>query len=189
MLIENESNWSTEDLEELVRCVEGLKNFKRGSHAYSSTLLLFRTYAPRKYTTYRGEESVPDAADYRQYSRRWHNTIEVKIRSRAQLSMDVLDRMAHIGDDYEQDMPSDDVQCVARAIGEALGSWNMQKLNYSWAKTKSLRARSKIKRSPVAAEREIHKLTTTRNEIIRDANSKAEKLDKRIEKLEELHGL
>ena len=188
MLISNESNWNTEYLEELVRCIEEMEGFKKGSHVYSSTLLLFRTYAPKKYKNYLGEESVPDAAAYRKYSKRWNNTIEVMIRSRTQLSMDVLDRMAHIGENYEQDMPSNDVQCVAKHIANALGKWGAGKLDYSWAKTKSLRSRSKIKRSSVAAIREIYKLKTTIEDIEIRADLKIEKLRNRISKINKLHG-
>tara|TARA_R110002110_G_scaffold176335_2_gene380399 strand:- start:170 stop:670 length:501 start_codon:yes stop_codon:yes gene_type:complete len=166
-----------------------MEELKKGYQIYKNTVLLFKTFAPKKRKTRNDEVIEPDAADYDHYPARWGDTVLVKIRSRAQLKMDVLDRMAHIGEDYEQDMPADDVEYVAKTIGKAIGDWGSGAHDYSWARGKSLRSRSRIKRSKVAAERELIQLHHNRNRIIGEVNRRVEVIDKRIEKINKLHEL
>lgn len=189
MLVENESNWRTDDLLGLLESVQSMEELKKGYQIERNTLLLFKTFAPKKHKDHNGDSIRPSAADYSHHAPRWSDVVLVYIRSRDQLKMDVLDRMAHIGEDYEQDMPAEDVECVAKAIGNAIGDWGSGRHNYSWARSKSLRSRSRIKRSKVAAGRELIVLKRKRNRIIRKANAQVANIDKRVEKLSELHEL
>ena len=166
MIVVNQSNWHTADLEHLLECVRGMPGHLQGRHVNSDTVILFTTSRKKKGKTNAGATVQPPAASAKIRSDRWDNTIVVAIRSSAQLQMDVLDRIANINDDYVQDMSPADVVVVAECITSALHQRGFRQQACSWAQYKSLRARTdKISPSPLLKQREIDALTRKQREI------------------------
>ena len=184
MIFENESNWNTEDLWSLVEYVKSMPGYREGYNIYPSTLLLVRTSSGRPTKNKYGEISKsPLTAEVDRRPSRWEDTVVVKIRSKIQLKMDVLDRIAHIGEMYEQDMSGSDVVQVAKAFGEAIASYSLERASFEWARTMSLRSRYKIEVGKVALLREIEALDYERRCLLRKANEAAQKIDHKMDKL------
>ena len=188
MLIANESNWRTDDLEALVESLRNQPGFKEGYQIRSNTLLLFVTGNPKKTPARGGVVVEPPAATGIRNPRRWSDTVVVKIRSRCQLRLEVLDRMSHIGHDYEQDMKAADVERVASAIAEAIGSWECEKFDYSWARKMSLRHRPNVTWSKEAGEREVLALLDRKDDIKRSTQDRLRKIDQQINRIRAQRG-
>jgi len=185
VIFENESNWRTDDLWNLVERCKQMHEYREGYHIYQNTLLLVRTGNPKLKKDWRGEVIEPPAATLLRAPKRWSNTVVVKVRSRMALKMEVLDALAHIGQGYEQDMPGSDVVCLARCLGMAIGNYSMEYGDYEWARTMSLRARNKIEVGKVAAQREIYALEEKKRGILRRARESADRIDEEIAKLQQ----
>jgi hypothetical protein len=187
MLIENESNWSTEDLVALTEAVAG-KIGNQVRHGFKQdTLLLFKTSRKRERKGWRGagQHVVKPPTAYAQNNRHGHaNTVVVYIASAKRLQMEVLDRMANITDEGRQDMSSEDVVKVAKAIGSAIGGWRFGNNSYEWAANSPMRARSRGAKSKVATRRKIEKLREEQENYRRWAANEIEKLEKKIEALQ-----
>jgi hypothetical protein len=188
MLVANESNWRTDDLTALVEAVQEMPEFKEGNHIYNSTLLLFKTSRKKaSKDRYSGEViSEPKAADYDRYPSAFDDTVVVMIRSAKKLKMEVLDRLAHIAGECEQDMNHKDVVRVARCIGLAIGGYDAHNWDFSWARTKTLRTRTKVTRSREATSRRVRALESKRYDIERAARRKTQQIDDEIRRLEGL---
>ena len=184
MYLENESNWRTSDLQELLEGVKAMPDYRQNWRLCNRTVLLFVTGKPKpKKVKYSDEVIEPDAVVADHSPKRWDDTMVIKIRSSKALEMDALDRIAHIGKDYEQDMPGKDVEAVAKAIHEMVACYQYPEPDFSWARLKSLRSRKKIEKSERALQREIEALKLEQRNAEWKHQDRIKKLDEKIEKL------
>ena len=188
MLIENESNWRTDDLKSLVEQVTGMKGFQLGLHFRPDTLLLFVTSRISKppVTRFGNDDKNLSSLVYPSSAVKHHDTTIVGIQTAKQLQMEPLDRMAHIGGECIQDMSSRNVVQLARTIGSALCRYTYRSYDYSWAAKCSMRTRPNIKHSLVARERKILWLRNKQDEIRLNALLKTNALEEQIAKLKAL---
>lgn len=176
MLIENESQWLTEDLLALVARVQQIPEFTL-ENFYPRTLLLFKTSRLKeKWIGKPPAASLPSS-----YRIKYEDTRVVEIRSTSKIQLEVLDRLANSDD--QQDMSKEDVVLVAKAIGRALGGWNADHHNYDWASMMALRVGRAPKRGAVALEREVRALRNEQDRFRRQARQEIEKIEKKIEKI------
>jgi hypothetical protein len=181
MLVENESNWQTEDLEALLKSVMEQPEFKLDYGVHDSTLILFSTSCRKSKKPSYDDEIVkqPDAAEYDARPRRYDDTRVIKIRSAKQLEMELLDKLAHIGE-CVQHMNTTNVVVLAKAIWVCIGrAYWVKDDQVEFAKSMNMRLRSKVTRSKVAVEREITALDWQQNSIQNDANRKIRKLEEK----------
>lgn len=182
MLIENESNWNTQDLKAMVEAVMELEGFRKGSHIYEDTLLLFKTSRKRGRKNWKGKRDEPPAA-YAVRNQNYSNTVIVEIRSKDKLKLDLLGRMAHINESGHQDMSSDDVKCLLKEIKRALSSYIYSQASVAPLVHMPLRMRSKITRSKVVIDREIEGLQDKCRSWQRHLDREIEKVNEKIDSL------
>ncbi len=182
MIVENESNWRTEDIEALLKSITEQESFKRDYGVYDSTLLLFTTSRKKPKKDLYDDEIVkePKAADYEPNPKAYYDTKVVKIRSAKKLEMELLDKLAHIGE-CVQHMSTANVVELAKAIWVCVGrEYFITDEKVEFAKTMNMRVRSKVTRSKVALERQIAALEWQQNRAQSDANRKIKKLAAKI---------
>lgn len=178
--IENESQWNTDDLTAIVNRITG---GDRPSTFYAGTILLFRTNRTKvKTSKFSEDKEIPEAARHiGDDDGKFPNTHVVEIRSGEKLKMEVLDRLAHSGE--EQDMSSEDVVRVVKEIAQALLGWEGGRRDLSWAKEMKLRFAGPGKRSKVAVGREVEGLRNEQQTIRRRAQRATTALEDKIEHL------
>jgi len=178
MIIENESNWRTDDLKARLESGMEQREFQLCPGVRTTTLILFKTSCKKATKDYDGEVTErPDAADYEMWTDRYDDTRTVSILSAKQLLMEPLDRLAHIGEAV-QHMSTENVILVAGAIWKCLGrSGNYNEKAYEFVRTMNMRTRSRIIRSKVALKREIEALYWKQQTIKRRAHDRVEKLE------------
>lgn len=187
ILIENESQWRTEDLKEIVRRIEATPGFSRENFG-QETLLLFTTSRKKVKKDKWGDspDEIPEAADCPTHGRlgsRYEDTRVVIIRSAEALKADVLDRLAN--SDVQQDMKPEDVLKVVKETAYAIGGWRGKECDFDWYTEVALRIGGPGKRSKVAAKREIRALRNDQFQIRYRAREAIEKIEKKIEKIRE----
>jgi hypothetical protein len=187
MIVENESNWKTEDLVALLEKILGMEGFERGGHITSNTLLLFTTSrrrTPRVNSWQHRRGETPPPVEMDRSCRRYYNTVAIKIRSAKRLQMEVLDRLANVPGGGVQDMSAANVVKVAECIARALGNWHGTKLNFDWAKTFSMRTSTKNRRSETGVQRRIECLRDSQDDLRRICRAEIQKIEKKIQKLQ-----
>ena len=182
MIVANESNWMTEDLEALLESILEHESFERDYGVYDSTLILFTTSCKKpKVDPYDADViKEPKAADYDPRPKAYDDTRVIKIRSAKKLEMELLDRLAHIGE-CVQHMSSTCVVELAKAIWVCVGrDYYVADKKVEFAKTMNMRIRSKVTRSKVVLERKIASLEWQQSKAQNDANRKIKKLEERV---------
>jgi HAMP domain-containing protein len=184
VLIENESQWLTEDLLALVARVQQIPEFTL-ENFYPRTLLLFKTSRLKEKVrrSSKGDwiGKPPAASLPSSYRIKYEDTRVVEIRSTSKIQLEVLDRLANSDD--QQDMSKEDVVLVAKVIARALGGWKADHHDYDWASTMPLRVGRAPKRGAVALEREVRALRNEQDRFRRQARQEIEKIEKKIEKI------
>jgi hypothetical protein len=160
ILIENESNWRTEDLRALVEAVAGKAGTIRCHNWNDETLLLFKTSRRRDkpYQSYKKGGDKAPAVALRRKNNPYFNTRVVEIATSKKLKMKVLDRLAHVGADGQQDMSSNNVIQLASTIRLAICGSRRYEDPCKWAANYQMRARPKTTKSKLALDRRIAKL-------------------------------
>ena len=182
MIVANESNWMTEDLEALLESILKHDSFERDYGVYDSTLLLFTTSRKQPKKDPYDDEIVkePKAADYESNPKNYYDTKVVKIRSAKKLEMELLDKLAHIGE-CVQHMSTANVVELAKAIWLCVGrDYFITDEKVEFAKTMNMRVRSKVIRSKVALERQIAALVWEQSKAQNEANRKIKKLEEKV---------
>jgi len=187
MIVENESNWRTDDLESLLESITGMKGFRLRSHINKGTLVLFTTSrrkTPRVGSWAHQQSYKIPIAEMDVSGRKYHNTVIIKIRSSKALKMEVLDRLATVPDEAEQDMSAVNVIKLTDCIAHALGDWPGSQLSFDWAANSNMRSRPKVTRSKTAVQRRVECLRHEQDNIRNYLTSKIEKIERKIEKLQ-----
>jgi len=184
VIIENESNWRTDDLEALLKSVMKQPSFQLDYGMHDSTLVLFITNRKKPKTKWRSGLLVePDAADWDANQTRYDDTRIIGIRSAKALEMQVLDKLAHIGE-CVQHMNVENIVVLAQAIWVCLGrDFRVNASKVEFAKRMNMRTRPKVTRSKLAVERRITALGWQQNRLQTDANKKIRDLDKQVSDL------
>lgn len=182
MIVANESNWMTEDLEALLESILEHELFERDYGVYDSTLILFTTSCQKPKADPYDPNIIkePKAAYYDPCPRAYDDTRVIKIRSAKKLEMELLDKLAHIGE-CVQHMSTACVVELAKAIWVCVGrDYWVTDGKVEHAKTMNMRTRSKVTRSKVVLERQIASLEWQQNKAQTDANRKIKKLEERV---------
>ncbi len=182
MIVENESNWRTDDLEALLKCVMEQESFQLDYGIHSSTLILFTTNCKKQKKPDYDDEVVAelDAADCNCAPKNYDDTRLISIRSSKKLEMEILDKLAHIGE-CVQHMNTANVVVLAKAIWVCVGrDYWVKDDKVEFAKSMDMRLRPKVTRSKVAIERQITSCEWQQHKVQNDANRRIGKLDERI---------
>jgi hypothetical protein len=186
MIVENESNWRTDDLMVLLKSVMEQREFEKCTGVYEHTLILFKTSCKKDKVDKWDEDVVEKApvADYDTWNERWDDTKIISIQSAARLEMPLLDRLGHIGEDVVQHMSTTNVKAVAKAVWLCLARHGGHRSDlYDFAEKLNMRTRSKITRSTVAMQREVDALYWKKQRILREAQKRCDKLEVKSDKL------
>lgn len=185
MIVENESNWRTDDLEALLKCVMEQETFCLDYGVNPSTLILFTTNCRKQKKPAYDDEIVKelDAADYNCAPKHYDDTRLISIRSSKKLEMEILDKLAHIGE-CVQHMNTSNVVVLAKAIWVCVSrDYWVKDQKVEFAKTMNMRLRTRVTRSKVAVERQIASYQWQQHRVQNDANRKIGKLDEKLRAL------
>jgi hypothetical protein len=187
MLIENESNWSTEDLVALVEAVTGKESFKLAPEIGPDTLILFKTSRKRKGGRgFSARRQAPPPAHSRWAYKTHSKTVFIEIGSAKRLQMGVLDRMANIkSPNCQQDMAAENVVKLATVIHTTLCCFSHRRADLSWAATMSMRTRSKTTKSKLAVKKKIDKIKENRDKYTRWYEQALADCDRQIRELKD----
>lgn len=186
MIVENESNWLTEDIEALLKSMMEQPTFELDSGIYESTLILFKTNCQKdKKDPYDGEITAKaPVADYFTWPSRYDDTKLIVVQSAKKLEMEPLDRLAHIGE-VVQHMSATNLIEFAKTVWRCIarrGGYDNRVFDFT--EKLNMRTRTKITRSKIAIEREISALYWKKQELIRKCNRQTEKLDEKSRALQ-----
>jgi hypothetical protein len=188
VIVENESNWETRDLEHLLECVLGMDELQPLNFINDETLLLFQTKRGKIKKDWSLDPAQNTPAANETYPIGWNNTILVKIHTAKVLRMPVLDALAHVEGSCQQDMSARNIELLARCIGDAVGGYSARHLDYKWARMKSMRvaairnrkSKTGIRRQILALEDKQRRIMNQARREVRDADAKISKLKARL---------
>lgn len=191
MLIENESQWNTDDLRALTRLVMTKKGISEANLG-ARFLLVFRTCRQKSYGSEKGQppKNAAKLGSVYRAGMQGHEGKVVEIYSKDRLmEKNALDRLVtNTANDVPQDLHPKHIRKIAQVIGDALSDHRYTDdtdEGYEWAEKCQLRAAPKITRSAEVLQRKIDQLEREKDRIRSTLNREIEKVDQQILKLEE----
>jgi hypothetical protein len=184
VLIENESQWNTEDLRAIVAAVMKHEN-KTDADFAADFLIVFKTCRKHSYSRHNRIRAA-QTGGYRGGLGKGARTVEIRSKNKL-LEKNVLDRLAQAAvTDVPQDIHPKHIRDIAVVVKAALeGGWSNadEERGYEWAEKLQLRAAPKITRSHEVTKRKILGIEAEKERLNRCWAREVELLDAKIARL------